>query len=74
MSGTKGWVLNFSEWHIWIADGVRSWTIAGEGGQCWRGGQIHFNMGWGGQQNNWYYAPYSLGYNTQVKSITNIRP
>lgn len=74
ISGTKGWVLNFNEWHIWVADGVRAWTISGEGGQCWSGGMVHFNMGWGGQQNNWYYSPYSMGYDTQVKSITNIRP
>jgi hypothetical protein len=74
ISGTKGWVLNFSEWHIWVADGVRAWTISGEGGECWSGGQIHFNMGWNGNSNNWYYAPYNMGYDTQVKSITNIRP
>ena len=73
VSGTKGWVLNFNEWHIWVADGVRYWTLLVDG-QCFSGGQVHFNMGWGGQQNNWYYSPYSMGYDTQVKSITNIRP
>ena len=81
ISGTKGWIFNFDEWHIWVADGVRYWTLSGEGGECWSGGQIHFNMGWGnGAQNGfvnsniWYYSPSQIGYDTQVKSITNIRP
>jgi Peptidase C10 family/Spi protease inhibitor len=71
VSGTKGWVGNASEWHIWVADGVRYWTYSQD---CISQGMVHFNMGWGGSSNNWYYSPYSMGYDTQVKSITNIRP
>jgi hypothetical protein len=71
VSGTKGWVLNFSEWHIWVADGVRYWVLSQD---CISGGQVHFNMGWGGNGNAWYFSPYNMGYDTQVKSITNIRP
>lgn len=63
--------MNFNEWHIWVADGIQYWVFSQD---CISGGRIHFNMGWGGQQNNWYYAPYDMGYDTQVKSITNIRP
>lgn len=74
VSGTKGWVGNMSEWHIWVADGVRYWTLLVDG-QCFSGGQVHFNMGWGRDpQNEWYYSPYQMGYDIQVKSITNIRP
>ncbi len=77
MSGKKGWFGNLNSWHIWVIDGAQHHQYTGSDGNCLTYDWFRCNWGWGGANNDdwyWYGNGNYNGYDTELKSITNIRP
>ena len=75
MSGKKGWFGNLNSWHIWVIDGVQRYI----GSDCTQYDWFRCNWGWynnNGENDAWFW--YGNGsyneYDTELKSVTNIRP
>jgi Spi protease inhibitor/Peptidase C10 family len=81
--GTSGWIGSFSNYHIWVCDGILS--VAYRNYDCatmmcseWGGDYYHMNWGWHGDWNAWYVtgnlSPGGTNYNSNIHMIYGIRP
>ncbi len=81
--GTSGWIGSFSNYHIWVCDGITSnqyseYNCDTHSCNTWGYEYYHMNWGWHGDYNAWYgMGNLSVGgtnYNSNMHMIYGIRP
>jgi hypothetical protein len=70
----------FSEWHIWVCDGIRvDWLKSCNGYQCmaYQYAKQYLRWGWNGLYDGWFvfgdYTPGSDNFDGGLKMISGIR-
>jgi hypothetical protein len=81
--GTSGWIGSFSNYHIWVCDGIMAgefynYDCATMSCNGWGYEYYHMNWGWHGSWNAWYVmgnlTPGGTNFNSNLHMIYGIRP